>query len=216
MQERKDKDPLIYSYLKKYQENPRSRVFAPLAEAYRKAGLVDEAIEISREGLQYHPRFVGGRVALSRALFDKKDFQGVIEELKEIIQEVPDNLVAQRLFAESCLMMGRVAEALSSFKMLLYFHPEDHEIAQLVTELETQVYRDGAVVMQEPSAAKENNTNNINKFKVFRAGVGEPPVQGRHEWMQRIEVLQSLLQRVERYRLGSSAHLSSSNANPND
>ena len=57
--------PIIYEYLKKYQEDPSSRVFAPLAESYRKAGLADEAIEIAREGLRVHPNFVGGRVALA-------------------------------------------------------------------------------------------------------------------------------------------------------
>ncbi len=96
---RKEKyEPIIYGYLKKYQEDPSSRVFAPLAEAYRKAGLIDEAIEISREGLKIHPHFVGGRVALSRALFDKKLFDEVINELGSIIQDVPDNLVAQQFF----------------------------------------------------------------------------------------------------------------------
>src|SRR4051812_37043809 len=93
--------PLLYDYLKKYQEDPTSRIFAPLAEAYRKAGLLDDAIEIAQEGLRMHPNFVGGRVALARALFDKKLFDEVIEELGPLIQDVPDNLVAQRLLAES-------------------------------------------------------------------------------------------------------------------
>ena len=64
-------NPQIYHYLRRYQEDPRSRVFAPLAEAYRKAGLLDEAIEIARDGVRVHPHFVGGKVALARALFDK-------------------------------------------------------------------------------------------------------------------------------------------------
>ena len=105
--------PIIYHYLKKYQDDPTSRVFAPLAEAYRKAGLVDEAIEIAREGLRIHPSFVGGRVALARALFEKKQYSQVIDELSQVVQDVPDNLVAQRLLGESCLMLGRVAEALA-------------------------------------------------------------------------------------------------------
>src|SRR4051794_39393598 len=113
--------PLIYSYLKKFQEDPRSRVFAPLAEAYRKAGMVKEAIDIAKEGLRFHPGFVGGRVALARALFDDQQYQAVIHELKEVTQDVPDNLVAQRLVAESSLMLGHVADALAAFKMLLYF-----------------------------------------------------------------------------------------------
>src|SRR3954463_4792409 len=100
--------PEIYSFLKKYQDDPSSRVFAPLAEAYRKAGLVNEAIEIAREGLKMHPRFMGGRVALARALFDKKQYQEVVEELSPIVQDIPDNLVAQKLLAESCLILGKV------------------------------------------------------------------------------------------------------------
>src|SRR5271156_5404845 len=102
-------NPLIYQYLKKYQEDPTSRVFAPLAEAYRKAGLIEEAIEIAREGLLVHPSFTGGRVALARALFDKKQYQLVIDELNLVVQDAPDNLIAQRLLAESHLMLGRVA-----------------------------------------------------------------------------------------------------------
>src|SRR3954468_18642982 len=94
-------NPIIYNYLKKFQEDPTSRVFAPLAEAYRKAGLVDEAIEIAREGLRIHPTFIGGRVALARCLFDKAAYSEVISELTPVVRDVPDNLVAQRLLAES-------------------------------------------------------------------------------------------------------------------
>src|SRR3954463_11393280 len=110
--------PLIYGYLKKFQDDPTSRIFAPLAEAYRKAGLVDEAIEIAREGLRVHPGFVGGRVALAPAPFDKTHYAEVVRELTAVVRDVPDNLVAQRLLAESCLMQGLVAEALGAYKML--------------------------------------------------------------------------------------------------
>src|SRR6185312_9547163 len=95
---------LIYHYLKKYQDDPSSRVFAPLAEAYRKAGLINEAIEVARDGLRIHPRFMGGRVALARALFDKRCYQEVVDELNTVVQDIPDNLVAQRLLADSNLM----------------------------------------------------------------------------------------------------------------
>src|SRR3954447_12629683 len=99
--------PLIYTYLRKYQDDPSSRVFAPLAEAYRKAGLIKEAVEIAREGLRVHPHFVGGRVALARALFDQEKFEEVADELGKVVQDAPDNLVAQRLLGESSLMLGR-------------------------------------------------------------------------------------------------------------
>src|SRR6185437_7675251 len=149
-----DLHPLIYTYLRKYQEDPGSRVFAPLAEAYRKAGLIDDAIEIAREGLRIHPTFVGGRVALARALFDKRHYNEVVQELTQVVQDVPDNLVAQRLLAESFLMLGRIAEALDAYKMLLYFTPQDPDTAKIVRELEAQAYEKVTLVLRtDPQAS---------------------------------------------------------------
>jgi tetratricopeptide (TPR) repeat protein len=203
-------NPLIYSYLKRYQEDPGSRVFAPLAEAYRKVGLIDEAIEIAREGLKVHPSFIGGRVALSRALFDKHLYEEVVNELIPIIRDVPDNLVAQRLLAESSLMLGRVAEALGAYKMLLYFAPQDPEVVKIVQELESQAYEKGALVLSTDPAKTPDPLSD------FRPDYGpddthsdenqsheDPEVNlelRKKRWVRGIEVLQGLLQKVERYK----------------
>ena len=187
--------PLIYSYLKKFQEDPTSRVFAPLAEAYRKAGLIDEAIEIAREGLRVHPQFIGGKVALGRALFDKKKYAEVVEVLVSVTQEAPDNLIAQRLVAESFLMLGRTSEALMSYKMLLYFIPQDPEVAQMVKELEVQAYENGSLVLSnDPEPAPY-------AIRSSHLALAEDPEIKRKKWIGRVEVLQDLLLRVERYRL---------------
>ena len=187
--------PMIYDYLRKFQDDPSSRIFAPLAEAYRKSGLADEAIKIAREGLAVHPGFVGGRVALARALFDKKLYLEVITELSPVVQEVPDNLVAQRVLAESCLMMGRLSEALGAYKMLLYFTPDDTETAKLVQEIEAQAYEKGTLQLRTDPAPVED-------FSIQKAqnAIQSDPSQQRQKWIQGIETLQTMLQRVERYR----------------
>lgn len=195
----KNVPPILYDYLRRYQEDPTSRVFAPLAEAYRKAGLVDEALDIAREGLKFHPHFSGGKVALARALFDKKNYVEVIEQLRSVVQDSPDNLVAQRLMAESCLMVGQVAEALTAYKMLLYFHPSDLETAAMVQELESQAYAQGGVVLRtdpDPQTVdfREKNIKNA---------IDQDPARARLNWIKKVEVLQSALQRVERYRVQS-------------
>lgn len=146
--------PLLLKYLKQYQDDPKSRIFAPLAEAYRKIGLIDEAIEICREGLQHHPTFVGGKVALSRALFEKKRHKDVRDLLRTVIDEIPDNLMAQRLLADSSLVLGFLEEALTAYKMILYFNPTDSEVAEIVQELETQSYKGGGLLKMGPSPDK--------------------------------------------------------------
>ncbi|MBS1963942.1 MAG: tetratricopeptide repeat protein [Bdellovibrionales bacterium] len=192
--ENKSFSPLIYDYLKKYQEDPTSRIFAPLAEAYRKAGLLDEAIEIAREGLRVHPNFVGGRVALARALFEKRQYDEVVEGLAVVVREVPDNLVAQKLLAESCLMLGRIAEALSAFKMLLYFNPSDTETARVVAELEAQAYEDGVLVLRKDPAPQKM------QIKPARDAISRDDRVLRAQAIAKIELLQTALVRIERYR----------------
>ncbi|MBU6374448.1 MAG: hypothetical protein KGQ59_00475 [Bdellovibrionales bacterium] len=186
---------VLYEYLRKYQEDPTSRVFAPLAESYRKAGLIKEAVEIAREGLRIHPQFVGGRVALARALFDLKQYEDVILELRQVCRDVPDNLVAQRLVAESALLLGRSEEALEAYKTLLYFSPSDAESAKMVQELETTAYQ-----RAPQSLRKDFSPASQFEAKSAHEVLGSDPARKREKWVQKIERLQGMLQKVERYR----------------
>ena len=191
--------PQIYHYLQRYQEDPASRVFAPLAEAYRKAGLLDEAIEICRDGLRIHPHFIGGRVALARSLFDKSQYGEVIKELEPVVLDAPDNLVAQKLLAESYLILGKVAQSLSAYKVLLFFMPQDREIAKMVQEIETKAYEDGVLVLQ-------NEPVQLKSYSVRGAvdAISQDPQVLKKEWVKKVEVLQSLLLRIERFKLAKT------------
>jgi tetratricopeptide (TPR) repeat protein len=191
-------NPQIYHYLKRYQEDPSSRVFAPLAEAYRKAGLFDEAIEICKDGLRIHPHFIGGRVALARAFFDKRYYEEVVKELEPVVMDAPDNLIAQRLLADSYLILGRIAQALTSYKVLLYFTPQDDDLGKMVKEIEMRAYEDGALVVQ-------NDTSQSKSFSIQGAmrAISEDPLVKKREWMKKVEGLQALLLRVQRFKLAN-------------
>lgn len=188
--------PALYRYLKKYQEDPRSRIFAPLAEAYRKAGLINEAIDIARDGVRIHPQFVGGRVALARALFDKRLYPEVVQELESVVQDSPDNLIAQRMLGECYLILGRSAHALLTYKTILFLVPSDPEVAKLVEELETKAYQQGAALWV--SEGKD--------FLVTEPGHEIPtsPDHQRKKWIAKIEMLQMMLMKVQRFKLAKS------------
>lgn len=192
--------PIIYHYLKRYQEDPSSRVFAPLAEAYRKSGLLDEAIEIARDGIRIHPHFIGGRVALARALFDKSQFAEVVKELEPVVLDAPDNLVAQKLLAESYLILGRIAQALGAYKTLLFLVPEDQEIAKIVLEIEERAYEDGTLILQKDPIPLKGYA-----IKAVPEPSGNEADFKRKEWIRRIEILQIMLFRVQRFKLANKA-----------
>ena len=44
-------------------------------------------IEIAREGLKIHHTFIGGRVSLGRALFDKQFYAEVIDEMTTVVRD---------------------------------------------------------------------------------------------------------------------------------
>jgi pentatricopeptide repeat protein len=82
-------------------DRPSPRVFAPLAEAYRMQGRLEDAARIARSGLADHPRHVGVAVVLARVLLDA----GRADEAREAYEAVrrldPANAEASAFLAPS-------------------------------------------------------------------------------------------------------------------
>ena len=57
----------------RYRDNPKGRNFAPLADAYRKAGLIDNAVELCQTGLKLHPDYVSAYIVYARCLSCRRD-----------------------------------------------------------------------------------------------------------------------------------------------
>lgn len=127
---------LIERYQLALEKDPRSQVFAPLSEAYRKMGLIEEAFRISSRGVQYHPQFAGGHIALANVLMDKGQYENAKESLERAIQLSPENILAYQRLGECCLNLRLGKEALRAFKMVLLFSPTNERAKQAVQKLE--------------------------------------------------------------------------------
>jgi tetratricopeptide (TPR) repeat protein len=122
----------IGKYLDILAKDPHSRVFAPLAEAYRKAGLVDDAIATALEGLKVHPNYLGGRVALGRAYFEKRQYTEAAAEMERVVASAPDNLMAHRVLGQIAFARNDLPSAEKAFRMVLLLDPGDQEARQFV------------------------------------------------------------------------------------
>ena len=80
---------LIEKYQILYEKDPQSKVFAPLSEAYRKMGLLKEALQLALDGVKLHPNFSSGRVALARALLDGNQVEPALAHLKKATELSP-------------------------------------------------------------------------------------------------------------------------------
>lgn len=127
---------LIERYQLEYAKDPKSKVFAPLAEAYRRMGLVEEALRIAETGVRANPEFASGRVALARVLIEKKRFEEAVAQLKKAIEFSPENLLAFSLLGELQLQLRKPKEALNAFKMVLFLNPNDERAKKAVSRWE--------------------------------------------------------------------------------
>jgi tetratricopeptide (TPR) repeat protein len=80
--------------------DPASIAFAQLAEEHRRAGDLDEAIRVCRDGLERHPEYLSARVTLGRALLALGQLEEAAGEFSRVVEAAPDNLVALRALSE--------------------------------------------------------------------------------------------------------------------
>jgi len=152
--------PIIVKYEKLLEDDPRSRSFAPLAEAYRQVGLIDKAFDVLKKGLRYNPDYLLGYLTLALCYFDKKEYGLAYTTLKPLISQNRDNLKLQKVFAECAKKTNNLEEALDSYKYLLFLNPKDRDIANQVSLLEEELHEEAVYSRQEAT------TFNVDQLEV--------------------------------------------------
>jgi tetratricopeptide (TPR) repeat protein len=152
-------------YLRIYQENPDSRVFAPLADMYRRLARFREAEQVSREGLLRHPYYAGGKVALAHVLLDTERLQEALDIIEEVVTFYPDNLLARRILIKTLAGLNyweRAEREYSAYRVIAPGMAEDPELARLFQNDRRAPVRQASAVptssLREPIPARARNS----------------------------------------------------------
>jgi|GEM_PF-586443 len=127
----------IEEYRKILARDPMSKIFATLAEAYRELGMHAQAEKVALDGIQRHPKYVSGYVALGRTLLDQNRLKEALPILKKACEVDPQNLLAWHLAGTCYLQLNDSKEALLCFKMVLFLNPQSNSARKAVQKLET-------------------------------------------------------------------------------
>ncbi len=131
-------DPeFVERYQLVYQRNPQSQVFAILAEAYRKMGMLEKALQIATNGLSHHPHFASGQLVAGRIYSDLNRLEKAVEHLQKAVALAPENLLAYQILAKTLLQLRRPKEALHAYKMIMLMNPHDEAAKESVKQLES-------------------------------------------------------------------------------
>ncbi len=117
--------------------DPKSKLFVPLAEEYNKVGDTEMAVHVLLEGLKNNPGYVTARSFLGKLLLETGDLAAAQKEFEQVVQAVPDNLMAQRKLGDVYVLLGKPDEALKHYSIALSLNPKDEKFAALVQDIQS-------------------------------------------------------------------------------
>ncbi len=122
----------------KIAKDPDSKLFVPLAEEYKKAGMIDEAISILVQGLEKQPHYLSARVSLGKIFIGKGLLNEAKDEFQKVIAIIPDNLYAHKKLAEIYRELGERDNTINELKIVLTLNPTDEWAISSLSELEKE------------------------------------------------------------------------------
>ena len=96
---------------------PGSRYFVPLADEYRRAGRLPDAIATLEAGLKVHDGYVSARIALARAYLEAGRIDDSVSEFSRALADDPSNLVAAKALGDLHASRGESVDALRRYRL---------------------------------------------------------------------------------------------------
>lgn len=181
-------NPIFIRYYKRWQEDPESILFVPIAELFLKYGMAREAVKICREGLKKFPDIVSGRLALAKAYFAQSDWKRSCEEVERVLKMVPGQPQALELKTKISMKVGTQESDLNENvlpKPLKYDVFDDDE--EITEEVDMEVFVDD---MKDTAGFEEGgefeNWNTLTMARIFAS-------QGHYD--RAVKIYGSILER---------------------
>ena len=117
-------------------KDPNSKLFVPLAEEYKKEGMLDEAISVLLGGIERQPGYMSARVSLGKIYLEKGMMNEARSEFENVIKSIPDNLYAHKKLAEIYRDLGEKTLSMRSYKAVLSLNALDDDAISNLRDLE--------------------------------------------------------------------------------
>ena len=126
---------------------PGSVAFAQLANLYRKAGRIGEAIRICRDGLARLPQYATARLILAKALASEGALDAAVSEIETILAANPKDVPARRLAAEIERRRGNIDAAAAHLEVVVAADHRDRESRALLALLRADPAAEAATAL---------------------------------------------------------------------
>lgn len=111
--------------------NPRSQIFAALAEAYRKLGDLKSALDVCNDGIRMHPDYGSAYLVLAKIARDQKRFAEAEQAALQAIQLEGRTRSAELLLSDVYLQTAQFTKAESILSRLAEADPGNESVRRL-------------------------------------------------------------------------------------
>ena len=124
---------------KKLQSQETSRVFARLADTFRRSDHLEEAIELCHRGLVHHPEYVSGHIVLGQCYLDLGRLEEARDSFVRALALDEDNILTLRSLGTIMFQQGELEEAVSHYHRALRLDPHNRDLHELLRETESRL-----------------------------------------------------------------------------
>ncbi len=172
--------PHFIKYQDAFNKNRQSRVFAPLADLYRKMGMTEKAMQILKDGLTFHPDYLLAYMIYAQCCLDIHKDSLAYETLKPFKNQAKENIQFQRIFGTSAYETGHFDEAILCYKAILFAFPKDEDAQEKLNSLLKM--QSSSSLMKSTFVFTEENSFHEEKLNVSPLDANDE--DGLHEWVQ--------------------------------
>ena len=139
---------------RRWAENQLGLTFAPLAEAYRKAGDPGRALLLLETGLTQHPNYIPAHIVRGRCHLDAQADSAAELSFLRVTELDPENVIALKSLAEISERAGRLPEAMRRLELLLEVDRNNEEARGQLDRVR-EIHAASGVAPVAPRAADE-------------------------------------------------------------
>jgi tetratricopeptide (TPR) repeat protein len=119
-------------------QDATSPLFIGLAEEYRAASRLSEAIRTLEHGVQSHPNYLSAKIALARAYLEAGQTGDAAALFSKVLEMDPGNLISARAIAEIALARGDRLEAIKKYKLYRALSA-DRSVEEIIGRIEADL-----------------------------------------------------------------------------
>ena len=164
---------------RRWAENQLGLTFAPLAEAYRKAGDPGRALLLLETGLAQHPNYIPAHIVRGRCHLDAQADSAAELSFLRVTELDPENVIALKSLAEISERAGRLPEAMRRLALLLDVDRNNEEARGQLDRVR-EVYAASSAAPAAPPAVEESLPV-MDEVEVAAEVTPEAPAPARYQ-----------------------------------